>query len=422
VAMDKILIEGGKRLEGTVRASGAKNAALPAMTAALLADGVTTIRNVPRLRDIQAMGDLLEILGCRFQMEEDVLRVDARGASSFEAPYDIVRKMRASIYVLGPLLARFGKARVSLPGGCSIGDRPIDLHVRGMRSLGARVELKHGYIVAEADSLRGAEVDLVGPRGSSVGATVNVLAAASLARGVTRILGAAKEPEVAEFARILQGMGARVEGAGTRTLTVEGVDRLEGGEFSIIPDRIEAGTFLMAAAITGGRVTVTGCVPSHMESTLEALKRANVQVEAEDDSVIAAGTAPIKPIELVTGPYPEFPTDMQAQITALLCLARGVSRLTDHIYPDRFIHVRELIRLGARITRIGAQVEIVGVDGLSGAPVMASDLRASAALVLAGLAAQGVTQVLRVYHIDRGYEQIERKLSSLGARIWREKE
>jgi len=420
--MDKILVEGGKPLEGTVRASGAKNAALPAMTAALLADGVTTVRNVPRLRDIHAMGDLLEILGCRFQMEEDVLRVDAKDASSFEAPYDIVRKMRASIYVLGPLLARFGQARVSLPGGCSIGDRPIDLHLRGMRALGARVELKHGYIVAEADRLQGADVDLVGPRGSSVGATVNVLSAASLAQGVTRILGAAKEPEVVEFIRILRGMGARVEGEGTRTLTVEGVDSLKAGEFSIIPDRIEAGTFLVAGAITGGRVTVTDCRPVQMEGTLEALRRAGVQIEVEEDRVTASRSGGIKPIELVTGPYPEFPTDMQAQVTALLCLAQGVSRLTDHIYPDRFIHVRELIRLGARITRIGGQVEIVGVEGLSAAPVMASDLRASAALVLAGLAAQGVTQILRVYHIDRGYEQIERKMASLGARIWRERE
>jgi len=420
--MDKLLIEGGRELHGVIRASGAKNAALPAMTAALLADGITTIQNVPRLRDIQAMGDLLEILGCAVETEDDVVRVDARHIHSFEAPYDLVRKMRASIYVLGPLLARFGQARVSLPGGCAIGDRPIDLHIRGMQALGAEVELEHGFILARANRLQGAEIDLVGSRGSSVGATVNVLSAACLAEGVTRILGAAREPEVVEHARILQGMGAKIEGAGTRTLLVEGVDRLEAGHISIIPDRIEAGTFLVAGAITEGCVSVTDCCPDHMEATIEALVRANVQVEVEATQVTARRLGEIRPIELVTGPYPEFPTDMQAQITALLSLARGVSRLTDNVYPDRFIHVRELIRLGARITRVPGQAEIIGVDRLSAAPVMASDLRASAALVLAGLAANGVTEILRVYHIDRGYERIEQKMASLGARIWREGE
>jgi len=417
--LEKIVVEGGRTLRGEVAVSGAKNAALPIMAATLLAPGLHRIHNVPRLRDVRTMGRLLELLGAEVSADGHTLTIDTSGVKHTEAPYELVKTMRASIYVLGPLLARYGRARVSLPGGCAWGPRPVNLHIRGMQELGASVELDHGYIVAEAERLKGAEIafDV-----TSVGATGNLMMAAVLAEGRTVIENAACEPDIVDLAGYLKAMGARVEGVGTKRVVIHGVEELVPSEYTIIPDRIEAGTFMVAGAMVGEEVKVTGCRPEHCTALIAKLEEAGVRVEVSGDSVCVRGVDRPEPIRVSTAPYPGFPTDMQAQITALLTVARGTSVVTDTIYLDRFTHVPELARLGADI-ELDANVAVVkGVESLSGAPVMATDIRASAALILAGLRAKGRTDVSRIYHIDRGYEAIEKKLSALGASIWREQE
>lgn len=419
--MDRILIQGGRRLSGEIRVSGAKNAVLPQMVAALLSKGVSTLRNVPELRDVQTMATVLEQLGARVSRGDGYVTIDASGFANHEAPYDIVRKMRASVYVLGAMLARLGRARVSLPGGCAIGARPVDLHLKGFEALGAQIDIERGYIVADGRAMRGAEMNLEGPQGSSVGATCNVLLAAALTPGRTVMHGAAREPEVGEVVRMLNLMGARITGTDSATLEIEGVEELQPIVYSTIPDRIEAGTFLLAGAITGGDVLVHGARADHMNALLDKMIQAGLQVEVLPDGVRVLPTRRIRPTAIRTLPYPGFPTDMQAQFMALLCRAGGESTVTEDIYPERFIHVGELLRMGADIQVGRGEVRVRGVDKLIGAPVMASDLRASAALVLAGLVAEGQTEILRVYHIDRGYERIDEKLASLGAIIGRER-
>ncbi len=415
--MDRFVIEGPCRLEGTVRVGGAKNAVLPLMAAALLARGESVVDNVPDLRDVRTFMRLLEMLGARCDLADGTLRIDTSAADGVEAPYELVRTMRASVYVLGPLLAARGRARVSLPGGCAWGPRPVNLHIEGMRALGAEVAIDQGYIAAAAPGgLRGGRYRF---EPSSVGATANVLMAAVLAPGTTELLNCAIEPEVTVLAEALAAAGARIAGIGTHALTVTGVGELAPLRHAVIPDRIEAGTFMTAAAITGGRLTLTGCRPDHLTACAEVLKAMGCEVTAAADRVAVA--APERPaaVEVVTRPYPAFPTDMQAQVMAVATLAAGTSFVTDTIYPDRFMHVAELRRLGADVRLDGATAIVFGVDRLQGAPVMATDLRASAALILAGLAAHGQTTVDRVYHIDRGYERLETKLAALGARIRR---
>ena len=418
--MDQIRIEGQHCLQGEISVSGSKNAALPQMVACLLTPGVSTLRNVPDLRDVRTMADVLASLGVAVEFEDGRATIDARGFANSEAPYDMVRKMRASVYVLGPMLARLGQARVSLPGGCAIGPRPIDLHLRGFEALGAKISIENGYIIADGHALQGAEMTLEGANGSSVGATCNVLMAAVLAPGRTVIRGAAREPEVGEVVRMLNLMGARINGADSSTLEIDGVEALKPIVYSTIPDRIEAGTFLLAGAITGGDVMVRGARADHMNALLDKLIQAGLEVEVLPDGVRVRQGRGLKPTSIRTLPYPGFPTDMQAQFMALLCLAAGESVVTEGIYPERFIHVAELLRMGANIDMGRGEARVRGVEKLTGAPVMASDLRASAALVLAGLAAQGETEILRVYHIDRGYERIDAKLTALGAVIERE--
>ncbi|MCX7016483.1 MAG: UDP-N-acetylglucosamine 1-carboxyvinyltransferase [Candidatus Sumerlaeota bacterium] len=417
--MDRIVIDGGAPLRGEVQVSGSKNATLPIMTAALLADSPTTLHNVPELRDTHMMADILRALGARVDLAGGVMRVDPSAFNVAEAPYDMVRKMRASIYVLAPMLMRLGKAKVSQPGGCAICPRPIDLHLKGMKALAADVSLDHGYIVVENRAMKGAEVSLTGPNGSSVGATANTVMMAALTPGETIIRGAAHEPEIAELARFLRAMGADVEGEGSSTMRIRGVQALKGCEYSIIPDRIEAGTFFCAAAITEGDVVVRGVEVAHLEAVIDKLSEMGVYVAAEDGAVRVACDGPPRPVSIRTLPFPGFPTDLQAQFMALLSLADGCSTIIETIYQERFIHVPELQRMGAQIRLAGGQAIIEGVKKLAGAPVMASDLRASAALVVACLAAEGLTDVHRVYHIDRGYEAIETKLSGLGANIRR---
>lgn len=414
--MDKFRIKGPGTLSGELRVSGAKNAVLPLMAATLLARGKSTIRNVPALRDTRTMARVLDTLGARTRVEGDVLEVDSGEADGIEAPYDLVKTMRASIYVLGPLLAAHGRARVSLPGGCAWGPRPVDLHLKGMEALGAGIELEGGYIVARADRLEGAQIDF---ETSSVGATANVLMAAVRAKGHSVLDNAAREPEVTQLAEALVAMGAKIEGLGTTRLEVEGVDELKPLDVAVIPDRIEAGTFLCGAAMLRSRITVHGLRADHLQSTLECLEEAGAVLRHEGDSIDIDGRGADRPVNVVTRPFPGFPTDMQAQTMAMACIARGTSVLTDTIYPDRFTHVAELRRLGADIRLDGNSAVVRGVEELHGAPVMCTDLRASAALILAGLAAQGETTLDRVYHIDRGYEDIERKFAGLGATIER---
>jgi len=418
--MDQIRVTGGRPLRGEVQISGAKNATLPIMTAALLAGKPVTLTNTPHLQDVRTMGAVLQALGAKVAIRDRTVVIDPKGFSKAEIPYDVVRKMRASVYVLGPMLARLGQARVSLPGGCAIGPRPIDLHIKGLRALGADLQLRHGFIEADArQGLRGAEMWLEGPCGSSVGATCNVMMAAVVAKGTTIIHAAACEPEVSDTAEFLKSLGARIEGAGTPTLTIEGVDTLGGGKYCVAADRIEAGTYLVAGAITGGDVKVCDCRPDHLETVLEKLAEAGAEISVEGANIRARGGNLGHALAIRTLPYPGFPTDMQAQFTTMLSVVPGVSTVTDTIYPDRFIHVAELNRMGASIQAHAGTATITGVKSLSAAPVMASDLRASAALVLAGLIAKGTTTLLRVYHIDRGYEAIEKKLSALGASIER---
>ena len=418
--MDKLVVEGKARLSGTVEISGSKNAALPILMASLLAPGETRITRVPHLRDIATLSRLLELLGAKIQHEGSTLLVDTSELTSTEAPYDLVKTMRASIYVLGPLLARAQKARVSLPGGCAWGPRPVDLHLKGMQALGANIEIDEGYIEAEApNGLTGTEIVL---DIASVGATANIMMAASAARGSTRIRNAAREPEIPALAAALRAMGVAVEGAGTSDVEIEGTVGLAPAEVEVIPDRIEAGTFLVGAAMTGGDLTVTGCLPEHLTALLTTLEETGAQVSVGEDSVRVQGADRPQAVKVTTDFHPGFPTDLQAQMMALASVADGVSVITEEIYQDRFTHVPELVRLGAAIELDQNMAVVEGRPSLSGAHVMATDLRASAALILAGLVADGETHISRVYHIDRGYERIEEKLASVGAVVRRESE
>ncbi len=414
--MDQFIIEGGIPLRGTVRISGSKNAALPIMAATLLAPGVYRIHNMPRLRDVRTMAHLLRIIGAKVELEDHTVQIDTSRADFAEAPYELVKTMRASIYVLGPLLARMKRARVSLPGGCAWGPRPVDLHLRGMEKLGAHLQLDRGYIVAHTRRLRGSTIYL---DVSSVGATGNIMMAATLARGITIIENAAEEPEIVDLGHFLQRMGAHIQGLGSKTIRIEGVNALHPTDYTIIPDRIEAGTFLVAGLITRGQITLTHCQPGHLQEVLAKLEEAGAQLTIERDTISLTAPDRIRPTHVTTAVYPGYPTDMQAQWIALMALADGSSVVTDTIYPDRFTHVPELQRLGADIILKNNAAFVRGVRKLKGAPVMSTDLRASASLVLAALAAEGQTNVLRVYHIDRGYERIEEKLQKLGARIQR---
>lgn len=413
--MDKIVINGGQRLKGEVRASGAKNAALPILASSLLARGRSIYRNVPDLGDVRTMKKLLAQLGATVEGKA-VTSVDATKITNFEAPYELVKTMRASAVVLGPLVGRYGEARVSLPGGCAIGARPIDQHLKGLAALGARIDLEHGTVTARARRLRGATIvfDMVTVTGSE-----NLMMAACLAKGRTTLENAACEPEVEELARVLNKMGARISGAGTPLITIEGVDELHPVDHAIIPDRIEVGTLMVAAAITRGNVLVRDCMPEHLDAVIAKLVAAGVEITVEPGGVRVRGKGEVSPADIATRPYPGFPTDMQAQFMVLMALASGQSVLTENIFENRYMHVPELCRMGADIVVEGRTAIVRGPTRLKGAKVMATDLRASACLVLAGLVAEGTTEVLRVYHLDRGYERLERKLRGLGADIRR---
>jgi len=414
--MDKLLITGGRPLEGTVRISGAKNAALPVMAATLLAPGVHRLRNVPRLRDTQTFARVLELLGAKVAFEGNLLTIDTQGVNSVEAPYELVKTMRASIYVLGPLLARFGRARVSLPGGCAWGPRPVNLHITGLQAMGAALDIEHGYIVGRDVKLKGATIgfDVV-----SVGATAQLMMAAVLADGTTVLENVALEPDVTALGEVLVACGARIDGLGSRRLTIRGVSALRPIDTTIIPDRIEAATFAAAAAMTRGRIRLEGVVPDHFEAALRKLEETGCAIQRNADSVAVSGPPRPEAVNVVTQPFPGFPTDMQAQMIAVCAVAEGTSVIEDTIYLDRFTHVPELARMGARIELKGNVAVVKGVERLSGAQVMATDLRASASLVMAALAAEGETLIDRIYHLDRGYEALEKKLGALGARIKR---
>ncbi len=418
-SMDALIIHGGPPLQGRVTVSGAKNAALPVMAATLLAPGEHVLRNVPSLADTRTMARVLEKLGARVEFTDHVCRIDTTDVGSVEAPYDLVRTMRASVYVLGPLLARFGAARVSLPGGCAWGPRPVNLHIEGLDAMGANLEIDHGYIVGRDAKLKGA---VIRHETVSVGATAQIMMAATLAEGTTTIEGAALEPDITVLGEVLVRCGARIEGLGTRTVRIHGVRGLKPMDTTIIPDRIEAATFLAAAAITGGTVTLEACEPDHLRAVLERLTDAGCGIETGDREVTVSGPVRPAPLTVTTQPYPGFPTDMQAQMMALCSIADGESVITDTIYLDRFTHVPELARLGADIRLDHNVATIRGVDRLEGAPVMATDIRASAALVLAALVAEGETRISRIYHLDRGYEALDRKLAALGARVQRVRE
>jgi UDP-N-acetylglucosamine 1-carboxyvinyltransferase len=413
-------INGGPRLRGSVRASGAKNAALPIMAASILCEGEVVLHGLPRVADVTSLSELLTKLGVDVEWRADgALRLNARDEMNCRAEYDIVRKMRASICVLGPLVAKRHRAQVSMPGGCAIGDRPVDLHLRAMRELGAEIELINGDIVAKTKRLVGTEMFLGGPFGSTVLGTANAMMAAVLAEGVTVIEMAACEPEVVDLASFLNQCGASITGQGTPRIVIEGVKELHGGEYRIIPDRIEAGTFMVAAAITNGEVTIENARLDHLMAFVDRLTGIGVNIEKSEKGVTVSSARRLEPVDVTTQPFPGFPTDLQAQIMALLCLADGNSVITEKIFPDRFLHVAELNRMGAHLRKEGPTVIVQGVKRLVAAPVMASDLRASAALVLAGLGARGATRVHRVYHLERGYEQMDSKLRALGADIQR---
>ncbi|MCX7628691.1 MAG: UDP-N-acetylglucosamine 1-carboxyvinyltransferase [Geminicoccaceae bacterium] len=419
--MDRLVVTGGVPLHGTVRISGAKNAALPAIAAALLTAEPVELENVPDVVDVGSMLRLVQRLGTSATHVGGApgrIRLFTPELVSVEAPYDLVRRMRASVLVLGPLLARAGRARVSLPGGCAIGPRPVDLHLKGLERMGATIDLVDGYIEATAPrGLRGAEIEFPQP---SVGATENLVMAATLARGTTRIVNAAREPEIVDLARLLLAMGAKIEGAGTDVVTVEGVERLAGARHAILPDRIEAGTYAIAAAITGGRLKIENAPLELLGAAREKLVEAGVELlEADNGFEAARANGVLEGVDVVTRPYPGFATDLQAQFMALMCIARGAAMITETIFENRFMHVPELMRMGARITVHGGSALVRGVERLKGAPVMATDLRASVSLVLAALAAEGRTEINRIYHLDRGYESLERKLAAVGARIER---
>jgi UDP-N-acetylglucosamine 1-carboxyvinyltransferase len=413
--MDKIIIEGGRRLCGEVQISGAKNAALPIMCSALLTEGWNTYHNIPDLVDIRTIKKLLGSFGVAIEGEGPI-RVNAANLTRCEASYDLVKTMRASILVLGPLVARMGMARVSLPGGCAIGARPVNLHIKALQDMGAEVELKDGYVEARAKRLKGANIyfDL-----STVTGTENIMMAACLAEGTTVLGNAAKEPEVVNLADVLNGMGAKISGAGTDVITITGVDRLFPVEASVIPDRIEAGTFMIAAGMTGGDVILKGCNPQHLEALVNKLKDAGMDMISVEGGLRAVGSGKIRSVDVKTLPYPGFATDLQAQMMALMTMGNGLSVITETVFENRFMHVSELMRMGADIVIQGHRAIVKGIPKLRGAPVMATDLRASASLILAALAAEGRTELSRVYHIDRGYQGIEKKLSALGADIQR---
>ncbi|MBA7666083.1 UDP-N-acetylglucosamine 1-carboxyvinyltransferase [subsurface metagenome] len=420
--MDIFRIEGPVRLSGSVSINGSKNASLPIMAATILTAGKSVLKAVPHLSDISVFGQLLDRLGCKVTRSHNGdLCIDSTTIDNPRGEYEIVCKMRASICILGPLLARCGRAEVSMPGGCAIGDRPIDLHLRGLQELGAKIRLKNGYIIAEAPhGLTGKDVFMGGPFGSTVLGTANVLMAAAMAKGRTVIESAACEPEIADLANCLNKMGAKITGIGSARLIVEGVRQLRPVEYQVIPDRIEAGTFMVAAAITAGELKLLNCRLDDMMDVVDKLRSIGVTVDAADSGCVVGRNGPIKSADITTEPYPGFPTDLQAQFMALLSLAEGDSVIIEKVFPDRFMHVAELNRMAADLRKEGATVIVAGVKKLVGAPVMASDLRASAALVLAGLAADGTTVVNRVYHIDRGYEKIEERLNPVGAKITRE--
>jgi UDP-N-acetylglucosamine 1-carboxyvinyltransferase len=417
--MDKIIIKGGKPLNGEVSISGAKNAALPIVAATLLTEEKSIIKNVPDVVDVSTLSKILESLGVKVKCIDHGLEITPGNYKNFTAPYELVSTMRASICVLGPLLAKFGHAKVSMPGGCVIGLRPIDLHLKGLKNLGASIEFHHGYIEAKAKKLKGNTIYLGGSFGSSVLATANIMMAAVLAEGQTIIENAACEPEIVDLADFLTKMGADISGQSSPVITIKGVKKLHGAEHSIISDRIEAGTYMIAGAITKGEVFINNGCSQHLGVVIDKLREAGVSISKVDKGLKVKGANRLKPVDVTTLPYPGFPTDLQAQMTAYLSTADGISVITEKIYPSRFIHVSELNRMGADIFLQGPSAIIRGVDSLSGAPVMASDLRASAALILAALAAEGVSEISRVYHLDRGYENIEKKLMDLGADIKR---
>ncbi len=413
-------VTGGQRLKGKVTISGAKNAALPIMAACLLVDGETILHNVPDLADVKLMVDLLARLGVKCRRDDnDALHLEVHDDINVHAEYELVSKMRASVCVMGPLLAKRKRAQVSMPGGCAIGDRPIGLHIQGLTALGAEFELRNGDVCLQSKKLVGREIFLGGPFGASVTATANVMMAATLATGKTIIESAACEPEIVDLAEFLNASGARITGQGTPIVTIDGVESLKGTTHHVTPDRIEAGTFVIAAAITNGDVELVNAKPEHLGAVIDRLKHIGINIERCKQGLIVSSSRRLEPVDITTQPYPGFPTDLQAQTMALLSLADGNSTITEKIFPDRFMHVGELNRMGAKLRKEGPTVIIEGVKNLIGAPVMASDLRASAALVLAGLVAKGTTQIRRTYHIDRGYERIEEKLTVLGADIRR---
>lgn len=416
--MDKMLVVGGHQLNGTVSVSGAKNAALPILFSTLLADGKHVFKNVPALKDIESTSELLGSLGCKTYRDGDSFCVEVKKAEHFEAHYDLVRKMRASILCLGPLLARYGEAYVSLPGGCAIGTRPIDIHLEGMKALGAQIEIHQGYVKAKAKKLVGTTFLF---ETSTVGGTENVMMAAALAEGTTILENAAKEPEIVDLANYLNSMGAKISGHGTSVIKIEGVAQLKAAEHKIMPDRIEGGTLLMAGAITGGEVTILNQIPSHIDSLIQKMTEAGFKISTTNNSVtVHKHVGGWEAVDITTNPYPLFPTDLQAQYMALMTVANGTSVITETVFENRFMHVQELSRLGADITPRTRVAVVRGRPGkLAGAPVMATDLRASASLVLAGLVAEGETVVSRIYHLDRGYDRLEDKLTSLGARVRR---
>ncbi len=418
--MDYFQINGGNRLRGSVAISGAKNASLPIMAATIMVEGETVLKGVPDLLDVQHMCRMLNKLGVEtVRTDSGHLRMAVKDEMNCHAQYELVRQMRASVCLMGPLLARRKKAQVALPGGCAIGDRPINLHITGLEALGADWELLGGDIHLKAKKLIGDEIFLGGPFGSTVTGTANIMMAATLAQGRTIIESAACEPELVDLGDFLNACGARISGHGTPRITIDGVTSLKGCEYTVIPDRVEAGTFMIAAAITNGELTLQNCRPEHLLAVIDRLRRVGVNVERQDGAMVVSSARRLEPIDVTTQPYPGFPTDLQAQVLALLCLADGNSVITEKIFPDRYLHVGELNRMGARLRKEGPVVMVEGVKRLIGAPVMASDLRASAALVLAGLIAKGQTLLHRVYHIDRGYEHIETKLSGVGADIKR---
>ncbi len=417
--MDKIVIEGGNRLFGEVEISGAKNAALPIMASSILLDSPVKIKNVPDLRDIRTFDKLLKILGAETNFENNIFEINATSIKEYTAPYDLVKTMRASILFLGPLVTKFGKAKVSLPGGCAIGPRPVNFHIDAIKKLGAKVNVIDGYIIAEANKLKGTEFYFDIP---SVTGTENLVMAATLAEGKTVIKNAAKEPEVVDMIKFLKKMGAKIEGEGTEIIEIEGVTSLKGSEYSVIPDRIETGTFIVAAGITNGNILIKNSQLDFLESVVTKLKSTGIEIEENQNGIRVKGNDEITAADVITMPYPGFPTDMQAQFMALMCYSTGVSVITETIFENRFMHAFELMRMGADIKIEGSHAIVKGKQVLYGAKLMASDLRASASLILAGLRAKGKTEVSRIYHLDRGYEKFEKKLEKLNAKIWREKE